>query len=113
MTLDEKKSTPDLTAALDQLWMRFLPEMHQRAAILESAAVAFASGEITSEQKYAAHSAAHKLAGTLGTFGLARGSELARDFEKSCSPEEPHTRSNSQHLVAIAAEISAIIAARK
>ena len=38
-------------------------------------------------QREAAHAAAHKLAGTLGTFNLARGTELAREFELLFSAE--------------------------
>ncbi len=113
MTLDERKSTPDLTAALNQLWARFLPEIHQRVAILESAAQACAAGEISTEHREFAHAAAHKLAGTLGTFGLARGSEFAREFEQLCSSEESCSASQAQRLATVAAEIRTIIDARK
>jgi len=113
MTLDERKSTPDLTAALNQLWTRFLPEMHDRVAILESAAQACAAGNATPEQRDAAHAAAHKLAGTLGTFSLAKGSELAREFELFCASEESCAAAPAMRLTAIAAEIRTIIDSRK
>ena len=113
MTLDEQKPPPDLTALLNQLWTRFLPEIHERVAILESAAQACASGAITSEQHQAAHAAAHKLAGSLGTFGLAQGSELAREFELMCASDELCSLAQAQRLTAIAAEIRMIVNARK
>jgi HPt (histidine-containing phosphotransfer) domain-containing protein len=112
MTLDEQKPSPDLTATLNQLWIRFLPDIHQRVAILDTAAQAYATGEITPEQREAAHAAAHKLAGSLGTFGLAQGSELAREFEHACTSEESCASTPATRLVAIATEILAIIDAR-
>jgi HPt (histidine-containing phosphotransfer) domain-containing protein len=113
MTLDERKSPPDLTAALNQLWTRFLPEMYERVAMLETAAQACVAGEITSGQREAARAAAHKLAGTLGTFGLAQGSELAREFEQLCSPQESCSSSQAQRLAVIAAEIRTIVDAKR
>lgn len=70
-----------LAEALDGLWRRFLPEIAARVAVLESAVAALAEGDLKEEQREVAHAAAHKLAGVLGTFGLARGTSLARDLE--------------------------------
>lgn len=67
--------------ALARLWARFLPEMLERVRVLESAATALVSGSLTDEERAAAAAAAHKLAGVLGTFGLAEGTELAREAE--------------------------------
>ena len=113
MTPDEHKPPADLTAILNQLWARFLPEIHERAALLQTVAQACATGSITPEQHEAAHAAAHKLAGSLGTFGLSQGSELAREFESMCSSDEFCTPTQALRLTAIAAEIRNIIAARK
>jgi len=67
--------------ALARLWGRFLPEIERRVGVLETAAEALTNGCLTQEQREAAHEAAHKLSGTLGTFGLPRGTELARRVE--------------------------------
>jgi HPt (histidine-containing phosphotransfer) domain-containing protein len=72
---------PDLAAALERLWARFLPELRERVAVLESAAHSLAAGALTAEKQEEAHAAAHKLAGVLGTFNLDRGTELARALE--------------------------------
>jgi len=72
----------DIAAALDRLWERFLPEIRTRVAILEAAAQALENGELVTAQREEASSAAHKLAGTLGTFGLARGTAVARELEQ-------------------------------
>jgi HPt (histidine-containing phosphotransfer) domain-containing protein len=71
-----------ISAALERLWIRFLPEIKARVEILESAAHALAAGKLSPTQRESAASAAHKLAGTLGTFSLARGTELARELEQ-------------------------------
>jgi HPt (histidine-containing phosphotransfer) domain-containing protein len=113
MTLDEQKSTPDLSTILNQLWARFLPDIYERVAILESTAQACAAGQITREHREAAHAAAHKLAGSLGTFDLGRGSELAREFEMLCASEEFCNSAQAQQLTTIAAEIRSVVESRK
>ena len=94
-----------LNAALDRMWTQFLPQMRERVEILEHAAQAFASGTLSTEDQTAAASAAHKLAGSLGSFGLTRGTELARELEviysRDGGPEsslEPQLRSLASHL---------------
>jgi HPt (histidine-containing phosphotransfer) domain-containing protein len=116
MTLDKQseiKSPPDISAVLNQLWTKFLPEIYERVATLESAAQASAAGNMTQEHREAAHSAAHKLAGSLGTFSLPRGTELAREFEQACVSEKSYKAAQSGRLTAIAAEIRTIIDSRK
>jgi HPt (histidine-containing phosphotransfer) domain-containing protein len=76
------------TQAIDQMWARFLPQLVDRVGLLESAAEALESGrQLTAEEKEEARAAAHKLAGVLGTFGLARGTELARELEACYAAE--------------------------
>jgi HPt (histidine-containing phosphotransfer) domain-containing protein len=70
-----------MNQALARLWVKFLPQIEERVAVLEAAARALAAGSLSVEQREAAHAAAHKLAGSLGTFGLLRGTELAREAE--------------------------------
>jgi len=52
-----------LAAALDRLWVQFLPQIRERIEILEKSAQAFAAGRLTMEQHELASAAAHKLAG--------------------------------------------------
>jgi HPt (histidine-containing phosphotransfer) domain-containing protein len=71
-----------ISAALERLWVRFLPEIRARVEILEAAALALSGGTLSPTQRDSAASAAHKLAGTLGTFSLARGTIVARELEQ-------------------------------
>ena len=102
-----------LPGALDALWSRFLPEMNQRVQLLESAAQAAAAGRLSDEQQAEAHSAAHKLAGVLGTFGLTRGTVLARELEMMYSQHNGRDPAQAEQMAQIAAELRAIVASRK
>jgi HPt (histidine-containing phosphotransfer) domain-containing protein len=67
--------------AMARLWAKFLPEIERRVASLEAALQALRAGSLTAELQATAHADAHKLAGSLGTFGLQQGTELARQAE--------------------------------
>ncbi len=115
MSLNEhtnQTAAHDLTQLLDQLWTRFLPEIRERAKILHNAASACAEGTMNDDLRESAHAAAHKLAGSLGTFNLARGTELAREFEQASSSEESCIAVGAERLSEIAAEIRTVIDGR-
>jgi HPt (histidine-containing phosphotransfer) domain-containing protein len=100
---------PSLAAALDRLWARFLPDIRERVEIIESAVQSLAANSISPEQKEAAASAAHKLAGVLGTFSLARGTDLARELElQFTGPLD-----SAANLSPLASELHSIIETRR
>lgn len=107
---NEPENVAGLNAALDMMWARFLPQVRERAEVLASAAQAAMAGHLTGEQREAAQSAAHKLAGTLGTFGLDRGTELAREIENSYAAGVDHE--SATLIGATTAEIKTIIESR-
>jgi HPt (histidine-containing phosphotransfer) domain-containing protein len=102
-----------MTQALDQMWAKFLPQTQERVAILEAAAAAFTAKSLSEDQRGAAHQAAHKLAGVLGTFGLTKGTVLAREAEIVYSREEAPDPASGPRLASIAAELRAIVDSRK
>jgi HPt (histidine-containing phosphotransfer) domain-containing protein len=104
---------PALQEALDRLWAQFLPEMQQRVAILETATAAFAAGRLSAAQQAAAHAAAHKLAGVLGTFGLTRGTVLARELEMVYSIEYHPGPAQGERVLEMAAELRGLVESRK
>ena len=106
-------SKPELSAAIDKLWARFLPEIRERVAVLESSAAGFNANTLTVEQREEANSAAHKLAGTLGTFGLTRGTVLARELEVMYSDDTGPDAEMGEKLASIAAELKGIVEGRK
>jgi len=100
-----------LSDALNRLWARFLPEIENRVSILEVAAKACTDGCLSQEHRDAAHAAAHKLAGILGTFGLHRGTDLARQVELEFG--EKLTRSDASQLSQWIAELRSVIDRRQ
>ena len=104
---------PEMKEAIDRLWAKFLPEMKERVAILQAAAVAFAADQLSEAQHEAANTAAHKLAGVLGTFGLTRGTVLARELEIMYSQENGPDPATAARLGALAAELRTLVENRK
>jgi len=70
-----------MTEALNRLWNQFRPQMVERVSLLEAANQALSVNKLSKDQRGKANSAAHKLAGVLGTFGLTKGTVLAREAE--------------------------------
>ena len=101
---------PAMLEALGRLWTKFLPEIKSRLTILEAAAQTLESGTLSCDERESAHQAAHKLAGVLGTFGLHRGTELARQTELVFAEE--HTASAAD-LSSWIAELRLLIDERK
>jgi HPt (histidine-containing phosphotransfer) domain-containing protein len=102
---------PEVNAALDRMWMQFLPQIEERVAVLEAASQALSTGELSDELRDAAQAAAHKLAGVLGTFGLMKGTILAREAEMQFSGDaDPES---APQLTEIAGQLRSLIAERK
>ncbi len=96
---------PDLADALNQLWLRHLSENLVRISILETAAAACTGGVLSHEQREAAISAAHKLAGVLGSFDLKEGTELARELEALYSKGNGPDAAAGPQLASLAAKL--------
>lgn len=76
---------------LQGLWERSRPMVERRLQVLARAAEAAATGTLQAALRAHAETEAHKLAGSLGMFGFARGTELARQIElalETASPED-------------------------
>jgi len=71
-----------LADAVLQAWERFRGAVMERVDAVEGAAVAVLEGGLDEERRRYAEREAHKLAGSVGTFGFAQGSRLARDIEQ-------------------------------
>jgi HPt (histidine-containing phosphotransfer) domain-containing protein len=79
----------DKTAALlAQLWVKNLPIVEERLAVLERAAAA-AAGGLDEDLRTEAAQSAHKLAGALGMYGYDEGTRIARELDTLLSGEKP------------------------
>jgi DNA-binding response OmpR family regulator len=86
LSLENKhKEKPDhkkVKAATSKIWEKFKSTYSEHFAILEQFACALTMCQLTPELKKQAKNEAHRLAGSLGIFGLVRGSQLARELEE-------------------------------
>lgn len=67
---------------LSQLWEQHKPTLHERAELLIRASEALQCGTLSDKLREEARSAAHKLAGALGTFGHNEAGARARELEE-------------------------------
>ena len=95
-------STPDAAAAAQdqtsaaRVWTQFHDVIFERLAAVENAATGLRRATLTPEVRQKAVLEAHRLAGSLGMFGLAEGTRVAREIEHLLAepavlaPEAPH-----------------------
>ncbi|NJL01620.1 MAG: response regulator [Spirulinaceae cyanobacterium SM2_1_0] len=69
-------------AAVAKLWQNFKQPIFARLADIDVAVTALQAGSCSAECRHQAERQAHKLAGSLGMFGLSAGSDLARQVEQ-------------------------------
>jgi len=102
-----------ISKALEYMWERHRSEILERVVVLEVAALAVTATTLTSAEREAAQAAAHKLAGTLGMFNLARGTDLARELDLAYSNESALATASGAHLASLAAELRIMIESRQ
>lgn len=68
--------------ALREIWLKSRAQLEERLVVLAQAHAALVAGTLDTDMRRRAESAAHRLAGVLGTFGLPRGSALASKLER-------------------------------
>jgi diguanylate cyclase (GGDEF)-like protein len=74
--------------ALLVVWERHRPEMLERVALIERAVTALITDDLSAELLGEAQSAAHTLAGSVGTFGYVHASQLAQEIESELDGAE-------------------------
>jgi diguanylate cyclase (GGDEF)-like protein len=74
---------PTVTAEdpIKALWAKHLPGVLEQVGVVERAVAELIAGSLEESTRRDAHREAHKLAGSLGTFGFWKASELAREIE--------------------------------
>jgi diguanylate cyclase (GGDEF)-like protein len=73
--------TSALSSAVAGVWARYRDQVLARVDVLEAAALGLLEGRLDRDARREAEREAHKLAGSVGTFGFAEGSRLAREAE--------------------------------
>src|SRR5438045_1210391 len=73
----------DPTRVLADAWHRYAAAAASRVEVLEEAAAALTNGGLDEELREHAAAEAHRLAGSLGMFGVPVGSDLALECEQT------------------------------
>jgi PAS domain S-box-containing protein len=100
--LPELPKQEQTLAVVAEIWQRFSGRMDEQVQVLEKAATALTQKTLNTQLHLQAAQEAHTLAGSLGTFGLAQGSKLARKIEKLLKSDQnltPSQTTNLQNLV--------------
>ena len=85
----ERATEEQTRKAISILWQRYRPLCLERLSVLETATVNLLKGPIEDQLRRKAEAEAHKLAGTLGTYGFPSGSKDARDAEVLLQTDRP------------------------
>jgi HPt (histidine-containing phosphotransfer) domain-containing protein len=101
-----------MRAVLAQIWKTNEPTLMERLAAIRTAEASLRAGTLDDADRAAARSAAHKLAGILGTFGLGRGTELSRQAELLLESDPPPGPEQAPVLTGILEELVALIQAK-
>jgi HPt (histidine-containing phosphotransfer) domain-containing protein len=102
-----------VAARLAELWRKSLPTTLERVAALRSACETLGRNPADAEARSAGREAAHKLSGSLGVFGLPRGTEVAAAMEEVLRSAEPLTPEAVELLARQTRKLEAVIASKQ
>lgn len=84
---DQQEHRRNVTANTARIWEKFKYQFFDQFNVLEKASDALQANHLTAELQQQAKHIAHKLAGSLGIFGLTEGSYLAKQLEDRLQPQ--------------------------
>jgi DNA-binding response OmpR family regulator/HPt (histidine-containing phosphotransfer) domain-containing protein len=80
--VDKRQAQAKVLAVVQQMWGNFKESLESHMALFEQAIAQLSTGTLDSELRSSAEAVAHRLIGSLGSFGLPQGSEVARQIEQ-------------------------------
>ena len=98
-----------LQSMISALWDRSRHTVVERAALLRTAGDLLIENRLDQATQLSAVDSAHKLAGVLGTFGLPRGTDLAREAEVLFGQSTPPGKVEIERLQVLLAELTRLI----
>lgn len=84
-----KEAAQRTLAMTNKVWQKHQGTIAHQISSLEAATQALSAGTLTPPQQQQAHQNAHKLAGSLGIFGIMAGSRFAQELEDLLKPNAP------------------------
>ncbi|HEU4747845.1 MAG TPA: response regulator [Gemmatimonadaceae bacterium] len=100
-----------VSTGLATVWEHFREATLKRVDLIEDAAIALLEGRLSPDHRRQAEREAGKLAGSAGTFGFPRSSQIAREIEKKLSGESSAQLDAvfiSEQLLALRADLEGI-----
>jgi HPt (histidine-containing phosphotransfer) domain-containing protein len=91
---------------LEQMWRKNRPLLDERLALLQEALEKLSAGPLPEALRTEVISISHKLAGTLGMFGLQTGTDAAREIELTLTSSHPAAATFSTALLNLKEAIS-------
>jgi HPt (histidine-containing phosphotransfer) domain-containing protein len=98
-----------LQTMISALWERSRHTVVERAALLRTAGELLVDNRLDQATQRSAVDSAHKLAGVLGTFGLPRGTDLAREAEELFGQSMPPSKPEIERLQVLLTELTHLI----
>ncbi len=95
--------------ALSTLWMSVKSQQTTRLAILQQAFEQLQSGTLSKEMRESAYRSSHSLTGVLGIFGLASGSDIAKQIQNLLQGEAPISADNRIRLGALIKTLRTVV----
>jgi HPt (histidine-containing phosphotransfer) domain-containing protein len=106
---EEQTQEQKMQSMISALWERSRHTVVERAQLLQSAGELWNDNRLDTATKLRAVDSAHKLAGVLGTFGLPRGTDLAREAEGLFGQATPPDKGEIERLQVLLAELTRLI----
>ena len=103
----------EMEELLHSLWTKNYGLLQERLKLIRDAYDRLATGSLDQQTRTDAESAAHKLAGILGTFGLPQGSALASKIETALAASAPVGSEFAPQLQSWLTELEVIVASRQ
>ena len=80
--VDQRQGKAKVQAVVQQIWAKFKESLAAQMVLFEEAIAQLSNGTLDSEVRSSVQAETHRLIGSLGSFGLPEGSEVARQIEQ-------------------------------
>jgi|SRR3954463_1374656 HPt (histidine-containing phosphotransfer) domain-containing protein len=107
------KPPANVDAALDEMWNKFRPLNEERLALLDRVVAELRYGAVSDTARKSAEEAAHKIAGSAGSFGYDEATRLARRIEQMLKREGEFSSTESSELIISVYELRNLMHAHK
>ncbi len=105
----ENETEKQSLAALDEIWERSKETIMGRVDVLDQAAVAALEAALDDDLRRKAEEEAHKLVGSVGTFGFVEGSGIARQIEYLLQGDSPLSQEQILRLSELAVALRRVL----